>query len=223
MKILLSFALIALLPLAHAQEAPTIKIRTLCFERDPSGIDKLVVFKEDKSTVKLIFPESFPSQPEKVPVVNGSVFFHNPAQLDAPPIAIAKIPAGIKEALIIFFPSTGTEPTTVYDTVVINASLKGIPEDGALIMNIYSHDVRVVVGEHRILLPPGKSTGVARPKERNDYNMAAVVFQTEINGQWTTIAETAIHFPPDQQQFFLTYPDARTKSLALRTYQIDTF
>jgi len=206
-----------------AQETPMIQVRTLCFERIPSGTDKLVVLKPDQSLVELGFPESFPSVKAKVPMIEGKVFFRDPKDLTGPPVAVAKIPSGLKNALVMFFPGGGAEDEPAYKTVVIDASLKGIPEDGALVMNIYPQDVRVVIGEHRVLLPSGKSTGLARPKKRNDYNMADVVFQAQIESEWKTVAETLVRFPAEQQQFFVAYPDSRTQRLAFRSYQIGDF
>jgi len=219
----LAFLLISLLlPTALlAQETPMVQIRTLCFERDPSGLDKLSVAKPDLSLIEVGFPESFPSAKVKVPLIEGKVIFRDPKNLTGPPVAVAKIPSGLKNALVMFFPGAGAEDEPIYKTVVIDASLEGIPEDGALVMNIYPQDVRVVIGEHRVLLPSGKSAGLARPKQRNDYNMAAVVFQAQIENEWKTVAETLVRFPPEQQQFFVSYPDSRTKRLAFRSYQID--
>lgn len=208
---------------APAQEVPVVQVRTLCFERVASGTDKLAVVKPDQSIVELGFPESFPSAKEKVPVTEGKVFFRDPKDLLGLPVAIAKIPSGLKNALVMFFPSGGAEDEPAYKTVVIDASLKGIPEDGVLVMNIFPQDVRVVIGEHRVLLPAGKTAGLARPKQRNDYNMAAVVFQAQVDSEWKTAAETLVAFPPKLQQFFISYPDSRTQRLAFRGYKIDDF
>ncbi len=223
MKQIFIFISLAFVLPATGQETPKIEVRTLCFERDPSGIDKLAVVTPDKSIVEVGFPESFPSAKVRVPLVEGKVIFFNPANLTGPPVAIAKIPAGLKIALVMFFPSAGVEKDLAYNAVVTDASLEGIPEDGALVMNIFPQDVRVVVGEHRVLLKAGKSTGLTRPSKRNDYNMAAVVFQAQEETEWITVAETLVRFPPEQQQLFISYPDSRTQRLAFRAYQLDKF
>jgi hypothetical protein len=173
---------------------------------------------------EIALPESFPSAKTKVPVIDGKVYFLNPAAITEGVVAVATIPSGMKNVLVMFFPHPAdSEEKTAYRTVAINASADGIPVDGALVMNLYGSDVRVVLGEHRVLLKPGKSTGLVRPKKRNDYNMAPVVIQAKANGEWKIMAETLVRFPPGQQQFFVSYPDPATKSLALRAYQIDDF
>jgi hypothetical protein len=208
---------------AVAQEVTMIQIRTLCFERNSSGIDKLAVVKPDQSVIEIGFPESFPSAQEKVPVVEGKVLFHDPSNLTGSPVAVARIPSALKNVLVMFFPNPGAENETAYRTVVIDSSLKGIPEDGALVMNIFPSDVRIVIGEHRVFLTPGKRAGLARPKQRNDYNMAPVVFQAQVGNEWKTVAETLVRFPAEQQQFFVSYPDSRTLQLAFRSYQIGDY
>lgn len=206
-----------------AQETPSVTIRTFCFQRDPSGIDKLAVKTLDRPTVELKFPESFFSPKTKVPVTGGKIVFHNPADLDGPPISMANIPAGLKSALVLFFPVEGDKDKLVYRTTVIDASLQGIPKDGALVMNLYPKEVRAVIGEHRLALIPGKTAGVARPKDRNDYNMSPVVFLAESGGEWKVMSETLVRFPEDNQQFFISYPDGKSGRLSFRSLQVTDF
>lgn len=156
MKFLLLLLQLALITLLHGQDPPTIQIRTLCFQRDSTGVDKLAVVKPDLSVVEIRFPESLPSGAIRVPLIEGKVVFRDPAKLNGKAVAIANIPSSLKNALILFFPGDGGEEDLLYKTVVVDASLDGIPEDGALVMNIFPQAVRVVIGEHRILLPRGK-------------------------------------------------------------------
>lgn len=220
MKNLLLILTLSLTGFLSAQETPTIQIRTLCFQRDSTGLDKLAVVKPDLSLIEVRFPESSPSEKIRVPLVEGKVVFRDPSKPNEGAVAIANIPSGLKNALIMFFPGVGGEDEPLYRTVVIDATLRGIPEDGALVMNIFPAEVRAVIGEHRVLLPSGKSAGLARPKQRNDYNMSPVVFQEKVENEWKTVAETLVRFPPEQQQFFVSFPDSRTKRLAFRSYQL---
>jgi len=221
-KILLVLAFI--LPAStRAQEAPSVQIRILCFERDATGIDKLAVINPNQPKIDMKFPESFFSPKTKVPVVDGKVGFYNPANLTGPPIAIATIPPGMKSGIVLFFPAEAGKENLVYQTSVIDASMEGIPQDGALVMNLFDKEVRVVIGEHRLVLKPGKSAPVVRPKDRNDYNMTPVIFLAEVNGEWKTASETLVRFPEKLQQLFVSYPDGQTKRLSFRAYQIGEF
>lgn len=208
---------------SFAQEVVTVQIRTLCFERVAGGTDLLAVIKPDMSAIEMKFPESFPSARTRVPLIDGKVVFKDPKNLTGPAVAVATIPGGLKDALVMCFPAPVVEGEPAYKTVVIDASPKGIPEDGAFVMNLYPKEIRVVVGEHRILLKAGKSTGLARPRQRNDYNMAPVVFQAKEGTEWRTVSETLVRFPPEQQQFFVSYPDSKNNKLRFRSYQLDNF
>jgi len=221
-KLLLLLAFI--LPASvRAQEAASVEIRILCFERDATGIDKLTVIQPNQPKINLKFPESFFSPKTKVPVVEGKIGFYNPANLAGAPIAIATIPAGMKSGIVLFFPAEPGKDNLVYRTSVLDASMEGIPQDGALVMNLFDKEVRVVIGEHRLVLKPGKSTTVVRPQDRNDYNMTPVVFLTEVNGEWKTASETLVRFPEKLQQLFVSYSDSQSKRLSFRAYQISDF
>lgn len=206
---------------SSAQESASVTIRTLCFQRDAAGIDKLAVRVPELPVVEMKFPESFFSPKTKVPVTGGKVFFYNAAEKSGAPIAVANIPSDLKSVFILFFPVEGDKDKMVYRTSVMDASLQGIPPDGAMILNLFPKEVRVVVGEHRIALKPGNNAGVARPKDRNDYNMSPVVFLAENNGDWKVVSETLVRFPEQLQQFFIAYPDGPSGRLSFRAIQID--
>ncbi len=177
----------------------------------------------EKEFEEIRFPETFPSRAAKVPLVEGKAFFFDPSQTDTKPVATATIPRGMKQAFVMFFPAPEKEDGPLYDTVVIDASLENIPEDGALVMNICKEDLRVVIGENKILLQAGKIVGVARPKKRNDFNMASVVFLKEEEGEWNVQAETAVRFPEEQQQFFVAFPDANRSTIQIRVYDLSEY
>ncbi len=211
------------LGLAGAQEAPSASVRVLCFERDPSGLDRLSVVTADKKFEEIRFPESFPSRPVKVPLIKGTAYFYDPAKTEGKPVASAAIPGGMKKAYVMFFPAPPSEDGPLYRTIVLDASLKNIPEDGAMVMNIAAENLRVIIGEHKFLLKAGKSTGIQRPKKRNDYNMASVVFMREEEGEWKVEAETAVRFPEEQQQFFVAFPDPKRKRIQIRAYDLSEY
>lgn len=224
-RFILTLIVIPFLTLAitGAQENPTASIRVLCFERDPTGLDELAVVNPEKEFQKISFPETFPSQTAKVPVIKGKVYFYNPAKTDGKPVATAAIPSGVKKAFVMFFPAPESEDGLLYQTVVLNASLGKIPKNGALLMNICEEDLRVVIGEHKLALEAGKTATVPRPKKRNDFNMAAVVFLKQEDSEWKVQAETAVRFPEGQQQFFVAFPDQRRDHIQIRAYDLSEY
>ncbi len=202
----------ALIVIASAQETPKVHVRTICFERDASGLNELVVMAPEAKIVPISFPESFPSERAQVPISKGKIYFYDPKGTGDKPIpaAVASLPSGMKDALVLFFPSNAPEGEPVYRTVVIDGSKNGIPEDGAMVMNVFPEPIRVVIGEHRVQFKPGMKAAVKRPTKRNDYNMAPVVFQSKsgVDGDWKTVAETMVRFPPEQRHLFVSFADS---------------
>jgi hypothetical protein len=222
MKTLL-FLFATLVPVSLVgQEAPSVMVRTLCFERDATGIDELTVVIPDQPAVSVKLPESFFSTNTKVPLQGGKVVFRNKANPSGPPIAIANVPEGMKSVFVIFFPVVDDKDKLAYRTTVMDASFNGIPEDGALVMNLYPKNVRMVVGEHRLELKPGGSQGVARPKDRNEYNMSPVVVLSQAPSEWKVATETLVRFPEGLRQLFISYPDRKTNRLALRALKVQS-
>lgn len=223
MKPLLIFIALIMPGVVFAQETLSVTIRAFCFQRDPSGIDRLAVKSPDSSVIEMKFPESFFSPKTKVPVIGGKVVFHNAANQGGAPISVATIPQGVKSVFILFFPVLGEKDKMVYRTSVIDASHKRVPKDGAMVMNLYSKELRAAIGEHRVLIKPGAATGVARPKQRNDYNMSPVAFFAESVGTWQAMSETLVRFPEENRQLFLAYPDGKTGRLSFRSIQIGDY
>lgn len=224
-RFLLCLPLLLFAP-ATAQEAPSVDVRVLCFERDASGLDELTVVSPDKTLEKIRFPESFPSRSAKMPLINGKIYFYNPSEPGGTPVATATIPPGVKKAFVMFFPAPPVEEEEIgpiYRTVVLDASKANIPEDGALLMNICAVDLRVIVGDIKILLKAGKTAAIQRPSKRNDYNMASIVFLKEEKSEWMVQAETVVHFPEDKEQFFIAFPDQTQNHVQIRAYDLSEY
>ena len=216
-------ALLFTIASANAQSAPTATIRVLCFERDPSGLDRLSVVTSDGKFEEIRFPETFPSRPAKVPLIEGKAFFFDPSKTDAPPVASATIPSGTKTAFVMFFPAPETEDGLLYRTVVLDASLDKIPEGGALVMNICEDDLRVIIGEHKLLLEEGKTAGVKRPAKRNDFNMASVVFLKQESENGKSRQRPPSVFLKVSNSFSLLFRIRNEKHIQIRAYDLSEY
>jgi hypothetical protein len=155
-----------------------------------------------------------------VPVVNGKVVFYAQGNLTSP-AAIASMPSGTGDVLVLLISAPASKKPLVFDTVVIDMSKNGFPDDGAVIMNAYPNDVRVVIGEHRILLKPGMRKALARPTQRNEFNMAQVVIQYSREADWRTAVETLVSFPPELKQLFIAYSEPGSNRVTMRSYKIN--
>jgi len=144
---------------------------------------------------------------------NQIPFYKQPVVEGAPPppiSAMATIPPGAKEIIIFFFPVTGKEPV-LYETVVFDMAAKDFPEGGCVVLNINDSDIRFAIGEHRLMVAPGKRAAIARPTQRDKYNMSSVAFQFQGDKGWRTVYDSTVRFPEGQRKVFITYVDAKTK------------
>lgn len=209
---------IALLAPALAADDSSVSCRFLCFERSADGTEKLVAKGSGGAFADCPLPLSIPSAPVALDASGGVIGFRKSAD-DAGVAATARIPAGVKKAFILFLPAAGKAPQ-LHETVVIEDSAKGFPQDGCVVLNLYQADVRFVIGEHKIQLRPGGTTALQRPAKRDDFNMSGIAFQFQTGGDWRTAAESMIRFPEGQRHLFVTFIDPKTKRPRLRSFRM---
>lgn len=217
MKFLLWIAIALLAPALAAGDAP-VSCRFLCFQPSADGTSKLVAKASGGAFADCPLPLSIPSGPVALEAPGGVIGFRKSAGDDAT-AATARIPAGVKNAFIVFLPATGKGPQ-LYETVVIEDSAKGFPKDGCVVLNLYQADVRFVIGEHKIRLRPGGTAALQRPAKRDDFNMSGIAFQFETAGDWRTAAESMVRFPEGQRHLFVTFIDPKTKRPRLRSFRM---
>lgn len=209
--------LLLLLPAAlHAAEDGRIACRLLNFQRDGGGVDVLfVVDPASGEAIECKVPRDKLSNPIRLPLADRSLVFRT-APNEAP-AAKAAVPKAIREALVLFLPSD--DPERKFQVVVIDGSKKAYPVGGCLVLNLYNENVRFIVGEHKILLPAGKTASVERPEQRNNFNMAAVIFQFRSKGGWRSAYETMSRFPEGQRHLYVTYVDPKSRRPKVRSYR----
>ncbi len=209
---------LALLVFCQLQAAAQISCRLLCFERAKDGTAVLVAAGADGEAVDCPLPLGMPSPPVPLPAKDGVIEFRK-SPADPAPAAVARVPAGTNRVFILFVPQ-GEKGDRLHETVVIEDSPKGFPQDGCVVLNLYQRNVRFVIGEHKVMLPPGRTAPLARPAERDDFNMSAVVFQFETGETWRTASESKIRFAEGQRHLFVTFVDPATKRPRLRSFRI---
>lgn len=211
---------LALLAIAGAQEgAPPVACRFLCFARAKDGTAALVAAAPGGKAADCPLPLSTFSKPVALLPAGGVIEFRKAAG-DPAAVTSARIPAGMKQALLLFLPSED-EGKQLHETVVLEDSPKAFPADGSVVLNLYRQNVRFILGEHQILLPPGKTASLARPVKRDQFNMAAIAFQFQTGESWRTAAETMVRFPEGQRHLFVTFVDPATKRPRMRSFRVD--
>lgn len=138
---------------------------------------------------------------------------------DHQPAANATIPGNVKSALLVFVPAPKTPNAPPWRVFVVEDSPKNFPDGGAFVANFHSQDIRFVIGESKIMLQPGGFHGVARPTKRDDFNMAAVAFQFQQDGNWRNASETMLRFLPDKNYLMFAYLDAASGRPRVTTFQ----
>ena len=215
MKHLLLFTSFLVLPL-HAAEDGRISCRMLNFQREGGSLG--TVFVADPASGGVIeckVPRDKLSDVVRLPMKERKLEFR--LEPGGPPVWVAPVPSSVREALVIFLPAESEKEK--FRTVVLDGSEKSYPEGGSLVLNLYSEKIRFILGEHKILLPPGKTATLARPQERDNFNMAGVIFQFESKGGWRSAYESKSRFPEGQRHLYVTYVDPKSRRPRVRTYR----
>jgi hypothetical protein len=215
---LAAFLFCVALSTVRAQDgASAVTCRFLAFDRSSDGTASLFAAGPGEQPVDCPLGTGSLSQPVKLVAPDGKIAFRKKAT-DPTPAAVATVPAGLMTAIILFIPRSGGDG---YGTVVIEDSAKGFPADGCVVLNLYQSDVRFVIGEHKVLLPSGKTAALARPVQRDAFNMSAIAFQFQQGKDWRTAAESMIRFAEGQRHLFVTYVDAKAKRPRLKSIRVD--
>lgn len=138
---------------------------------------------------------------------------------DHTPVATATIPAEVKSAILVFVAVPKTPGSLPWKVFVIEDSPKNFPDGGAFVANFHSQDIRFVIGENKLMLHPAGSHGVARPTQRDDFNMATVAFQFQQGDTWRDASESMLRFLPGMRYLMIAFVDAASGRPRVVTFQ----
>ena len=204
---------------AFAQEARPIECRFLAFGVKDDAAAIAVGGKGEDIPCPL--PTSQISKKVTCTAKDGKIPFLFAA--DRKPMATASIPSGVNSALVVFVslekPGATTEPSAGWKIFVIEDSAKSFPDGGAYVANFYSSEIRFTIGEHKGMLKAAGSHGYALPKERDDFNMAPVIFEFNNGGKWRTANESSLRFLPGMRYLIFAYVDPVSGRPKINTYQ----
>lgn len=147
----------------------------------------------------------------------GAITFLSPT--DRQPAAIAKIPANLKRAILIFVAGPKTPGALPWRVLVIEDSTKNMPDGGAYVVNFHNQDIRCVIGEAKIQLRPAMSSGVGLPEKRDDFNMAPVAVQFQLGDTWRNASETMLRFLPGMRYLIFAFLDPASGRPKVHTIQ----
>lgn len=218
--ILLSFLYLASSLILHAQDERPIRCRFLSF--GGSGETTTAIARSEKGgEVSCLLSPSAISAPIVCMAKGNAISFLSAT--NKTPLGTATIPPTVRAVLLVFVeaPKKPDAPADAasWRIMVIEDSPKNFPEGGAFVANLYANDIRFVIGEHKGMLKPAGSHGYEMPKERDDFNMAPVVFEFLNNGKWRTGNESALRFLPAMRYLIFAYVDPVSGRPSVKTYQ----
>lgn len=217
MPVLKSCLLLLLLPLSgFSQEGGKVTCRFLALEGGKLP-PALVNIAADGTEIPCAVPANTLSPEVTCATKENAIHFLSAA--DKKPAAVAKVPAGIKKAILVFVAAGKDAGAVPWRVFVIEDSPKNFPEGGAFVANFHQQDIRFVIGENKTLLKPGGSHGFPRPEKRDDFNMAPVVFQFQQKETWTTASESMLRFVPGMRYLVFAYVDPASGRPRIATYQ----
>jgi hypothetical protein len=125
------------------------------------------------------------------------------------------VPSSIRRAILILMPG---ETQRSMRAVLVDDISGRFPDAGACVVNLSRVHIRMAVGEHRALVSPGADHPLGCPQERDDFNMAQLLFQFERDGAWRTASETRLRFAPGMRHLILAEHDPRSGRPRVRTF-----
>lgn len=201
-------SLVCLLPtLGFAQDAGRpVSCRFLCME-GATPPEALLCGAEKGLESVCTVPANAPSAAIVLFAKDNRLKFLTPK--DRKQAATATIPASVKSAILLFIPVAQPQPQSAlpWRVFVIDDSDKSYPDGGAYVANFYNKNIRFVIGEHKIMLPPARSHGFARPEQRDNFNMAQVAFEFQEEQTWRSVSESLLRFLPGMRYLVIAYVD----------------
>jgi hypothetical protein len=134
--------------------------------------------------------------------------------------ASARLPAGLKRAIVLVMPNReGERPA--YRLLIIDDSGKAFPGGESRVVPLVGMETAVQAGEHRVGVRPGKITRIPPVTKRNDFNMAQTNFYYRHNDKWNVFTERQLQFLAANRRIFII--DATPGAVAPRvTTIVDT-
>lgn len=217
LKILASFLLFPAL-LAAAEPVPKISASFYAFGY-VAGHESVGIRTGAESYEEIRLSKANIVGPVTSLAANGVLAVHSkPVTVDGklthPVIGSAKIPAGIKRALVVLFPDakTAKEP---YRCIVLNHDLKDFPLGVYRIINLSSHPVRGSVARDYIEAKPG-GIGNLEPKGEPGA-VVPVRFEFFDKDRWNLLTETRAAIRKDRRWLTCIYQDPATGRMNIRS------
>jgi hypothetical protein len=215
LKPALSIAALALLVLPLAGQTPRpVQCRFVALNEVPPPLSH-VVGEKGEVLVKLM--RSRITEPLECFAVDGKLRFLD--QATSEPLAAVSIPSSVKKATLIFV-NVNPKGKPSWKIFPVEDSPEKFPPGGTHVVNLHADDIRFKLGPVKELLKPQQSKGFEMPEERDDFNMAPVVFQFKNKrDEWVNGKETSYRFLPGMRYLLVAYIDSRSRRPRVMTFK----
>jgi hypothetical protein len=205
-------------PLAAQKKPPTIPVSVYCFQYAPD-LDAVQLRTGAKSWLELPLSTANVVGPNNAAVIDGHVTFHREEQGPDgetlhPLVAKARIPAGLKRALVVLTPGKAGAPLP-YHALVLPHSTASFPLGSYKFINMTPYPVRGAIGGSVVKLPSGK-VNTFKPKGQAG-DVMLVRFEYYIDKKWRPMAETRWANRDDRRQIICIYQDPRAGRIDMRS------
>lgn len=189
---------------AGAQSATrAVKVRLVYFE--PAKDDPTALFAHygnKGKSVKIVPGSNVTDDKIDCPVPSaGEVIFSRSADArDA--VAAATIPAGVKEANLFFLKRRPPAPDgLLYQVVVVDNSRSFLPHGGVCVYNLTASPGSVTVGDTTVDVAPDLPVAIKKPRELDEYNMAAFKVRLKEGAVWRTLKDNMMRYADSERYY----------------------
>lgn len=132
----------------------------------------------------------------------------------SPLLATARVPAGLKAALVVLFPNPPASPER-YRCLVFENDRQSFPLGTYRVINLAPHPIRGAVGRKVIEAKPGGVTLLEL--EGDPGSIVPVRFEYQDGSTWNLLTETRCAIRKDRRWLLCIYQDPRSGRLNLRS------
>lgn len=205
-------------------EATNVKLRTLCLQRI-DGIKEVLLVSGDPANPKLTpLPLYTSDYSDEVAVTMNSktVRFaikktNGKGEEELQIVAEGQLNDGARQ-VAVFLPSGKKKQP--YRTLFMNESATEFPMGSTRIVNYTSANVQFIIGEHGLMLKPGKVGMVPLPQKVNSMNQCTVkLYYQDNNGVWILSNSSGWKVSDRTRTMALTYIHPRTKRPTVNSFR----
>jgi len=212
MKYLLLSLLILLPPAAFAE---SVRFRTLCPAADVADAGLTYLPSPEGEVVKIELPSANFSRERYLSSTREIRFFSGNPSPDSKPAAVARVPDGLRDAIIMLLPE-GTPGR--YHATVFDASLATFRGGDQRFLNLSRETVGIDLGGRKISVETGKSDTIRKVEADGPARLPLQMFRRS-GETWDRFSATRVTIDSRIRCLVIIYPDPAEGRLRAKAIQ----